>query len=109
MKKDLPAELEELAPEWYKYLARNADYSKLKNAPNENLDINHFKYCIIGEAHGKSMWYVINKKCKTCFDMSYEISQEYARLHESNGTSINSFNKTLQKFINHFKAIHKNK
>jgi hypothetical protein len=110
--KNIPLELESLAPNWFRYLTRVADFTKMKTAPNEKIDMNDFRYCIVGECLGGQYTKYSpahDNHCAICFKLSYRLSEEYHMLINNGGDTLHKFNAELMKFINHFKSVHSNK
>jgi len=122
--KNLPVELEFIAPEWWKHLSRITDFSKLKTRPNDKIDMNNFSCCVVGESYGFDEWYVkpkehflvtqndtltINHNCTDCVDFSYRINEEYHSLADTQGKTLPKFIDALKRYIKHFKDTHPDK
>lgn len=105
-KSKITSMLEKIAPRWSKKIANAEDdlstlhaMVPLSRTP-DSLDIGHYRYCIVGEAFGFDDEY--RNTCDKCYNYSERISH-YALYNETRNFVYN-----VNKFVDHFEAVHYN-
>jgi len=115
MKPKLNPEAKTIIPKWYKKLNSGNMNREFLKAPNI-LDIEDYRFCVIGEAHGFTDDY--RKSCDVCNDMSKRITQALAktkisyrggirRLENVPQSVIDTMVSRTNKFLEHYVKKHK--